>query len=122
MAADLSRQAITSYEHGTRTMPVDRLVDIAHAFGIRPSVLIEEAYTAAFGPPSEAVRINLTVLAATTAPGLVALRRWANVRTRQMRDEDTTLPFSAAALDCMATLCGLNRADLVTALAEAGAT
>ena len=120
--ADLSIRTLQAWEHGDRAMPVDRLVDIAHAFSVHPSVLIEEAYTAAFGTASVAVRINLAVLATTTAPGLVALRRWATVRIRQVRDEDTTPPFSAVALDCMATLCGFDRVDLRTALAQAGAT
>lgn len=118
--SDLSLQTLATYELGTRHVSVDRLDELAAAYGSRAHVILAEVDRRRYPDigPSELV-VNLAKLAKTTRPELAPVARWAAVR--RATSGDHAMPIAALSVDALcglANLCALDLADLFDLLRE----
>jgi transcriptional regulator with XRE-family HTH domain len=115
---NITEQTLTTYENGTRGMGLARLFELCRAFDITPGTLLDEAYHQTVGT-NDATQIDLSLLAQSVDARLRPLRQWARVRVNSScANEATVVPFTTEALDLMADLCGMDKAQLIDALAK----
>ncbi|MEC3974911.1 helix-turn-helix domain-containing protein [Amycolatopsis sp. H20-H5] len=116
---DVSVQTLTTYELGTRNLPLSRLIQCCGALGIRPGELLDKAFDAmAIGSRAGLnLRVDMSALAATTNPALAPLRDWARLRIAAATPKArVNILVPGAALQPMAAQCGLTVEELMATL------
>lgn len=106
LAGELSEQALATYELGTRSCAVVRLVELCLAMGEQPEHLIARVGSRIFVQHTTPLYLDVARLARSTTNELAPLRRWAQARLA-VPGVPLTIGLEQTALDCLAHLCGL---------------
>lgn len=118
---DISLQTLATYELGTRHCSVVRLAQIAAALGIRAAQIIAEtdARVSADSTISDSttIMIDLRRLADSPDETLAPAAAWANARLGASPHERRRR-LSAAAVEQLANLCGLDLLTMFEALTD----
>jgi transcriptional regulator with XRE-family HTH domain len=117
---DLALQTLATYELGTRSIYVKRLVQVALALDVQPQGLFHRALVRTFGDYDlPHVDVDVYALARSDDPRLRPLRAWAEVRHRQADYNPVTLVrLDSPAIQTMADLAGVHPAGLIAALRD----
>jgi transcriptional regulator with XRE-family HTH domain len=107
---DISLQTLATYELGTRSISVTRLVELCAALGVTAHELLARATQA---EPRGHLRLNLRAVLRTDRAELEPLRRWARVLLATTPDMPATTRLNPTATARMAELCGVGAGDLV---------
>jgi hypothetical protein len=110
----LSLQTLAAYELGQRQCTVVRLVELCAAMDERPEDLLTRVQRRVALDQTDRVRINLSKVAATTHPDLLPLLNSAQDRLMNETPgspSTETIQVDLAALDALATLCGVPPAE-----------
>lgn len=121
LSMSISKQALATWEHGTRAISLARFTELCLVLGERPHAVLERVEDDVMGAPARsnedtAVRVDLTAVVEGTHPDLWPFRQWAAA----MRDQgwSTAITLPAAAVERMAQLCGLTPDRLRAELAR----
>lgn len=113
LQSEISLQTLATYELGTRQLSVVRFVEICVALDELPHELMARVHARVFiETPGNSVQLDLSHLAAEDDPALWPVRRWAADKLRA-DPRVTTVTVDRAALAFLATLCGVERGDLL---------
>ncbi|MDQ3579518.1 MAG: helix-turn-helix transcriptional regulator [Actinomycetota bacterium] len=115
LSHDLSAQALASYETGTRSCTVVRFVELCAALETSPHDLLERVHGQFVHTEYPAtLQIDLPRLADDRRPQLSSASRWA--ATEVARHAAPTRELDFAALESLASLCGLSVVELIRML------
>lgn len=114
----ISVQTLATYELGTRSLTVERLVELCAVLQVSASELIARAVRrAACAEPTDPLPVDLHVVVRDRRPALSPLRRWAHCHLNAVPDgQPTVVHLAQAAVERMAELCGMTALDLMAAL------
>lgn len=114
---DLSVQTLATYELGTRTISVLRLVELCAALGTTAQDLLASIDQAIRPLPDGVIRIDLRALANDPRSALAPARRWAASRLRQLPENAAgTTTLDRAAVEQLARLCDIAPVALLRSL------
>jgi hypothetical protein len=117
--ADISLQALATYELGTRTLSVIRLAQIAAALRTDAEVITAEVNAVMFPRhlDKQTVTVDLVKLSVSTRHDIRPAVRWAAL---QLADNPAKwiADLTADALDQLANVCILDGPELIDALKE----
>ncbi len=106
LGGELSEQALATYELGTRSCAVVRLVELCLAMDEQPENLIARVGSRLFEQSAVPLYVNVSRLARSASAELAPIRRWAQARLGAP-GVPLTVGIDRTALDCLAHLCGL---------------
>jgi transcriptional regulator with XRE-family HTH domain len=117
---NMAVQTLGTYELGTRAIGLSQLFTLCRALDLDPIASLDKAYRTAVGSDTD-IRVDLVKLARTTTQRLQPLCTWARLRTHDRTADDSTVTtFVTEAVDSMANLCGMDRAEFIHALIQNG--
>lgn len=115
LPSELSAQALASYETGTRSCTVVRFIELCGALDASPHDLLERVHDQVVHSEFPAtLRIDLERLAEDHRPELAPARGWAHAEVA--RHAAQTRELDLAALESLASLCGLPTVELIRML------
>jgi transcriptional regulator with XRE-family HTH domain len=106
LAGGLSEQALATYELGTRSCTVVRLVELCLAMDEQPEHLVARVGSRLFVQAATPLFVNVARLARSASGELAPIRRWAQARLGAP-EVPQVVGIDRTALDCLAHLCGL---------------
>jgi hypothetical protein len=113
---EVSDEALGTWERAERQVTMNRLVDLSVAFQTQPHQLLAVVDERVWGPFSR-LMVDLPALAHTLRPELRVARRWARARLLAA-GACTVIDMSSDAVAGLATLSGVQPAELVAALRD----
>lgn len=117
---DIVATTLGTYEVGTREVGLLRLFELCRALAIDPIAMLDKVYRRVIGVDTS-IQVDLAALARATGGHLYPLRSWARLRVHELpTSEGTKVAFSATALESMASLCGMERDELIRAMVQNG--
>jgi transcriptional regulator with XRE-family HTH domain len=116
----ISSQTLTTYELGTRAVPVFRHNEACGVLGVRASAVlaVAEEQVCEVTPPG-GVTVNLRHLAATSIQQLGPARRWASLLAAGTQP---VMQLTARSRALLADVCGIDQTELATLLNTVDAT
>jgi transcriptional regulator with XRE-family HTH domain len=116
LGLSLSPHTLATYEQGSRSIAVLRLVELARVLEVPVLDLLAAALQRA-GRADDGLRLDLTAAASIRDGRLGPLRRWARCRLDSVRaGQPTVIPVGPAAVSYLAELCGMTTGDLTNQL------
>jgi transcriptional regulator with XRE-family HTH domain len=115
---DISVPTLGTYELGTRSIGVQRFVQLCQVLEVSASDLLARSIQrAARAEHSDRLPVDLRLILRDERPDLAPLRRWALHRLSSVPDRGSTVVhFDLPAVMRLAELCGLSTPDLLVAL------
>lgn len=115
LPSGLSAQAVASYEAGTRACTVERFVELCEALDMSPHDLLDRVqYRMAHEGVPSSLHIDLRALVDDGRSELLPARRWAE--TELAHHAEPMRDLELAALESLATLCGVQVVELIRML------
>lgn len=117
----ISTATIATYELGTRALSLGRLAVLCYTLGVRPaqvwSVVDRQVFEPSDVPQSDAIEVDLRKVAKITRADLAPARAWARTQlSNSPSSTNSTMVLTPPALTSLATVCGLDVADVAAAL------
>ena len=112
---DISVQTLATYELGTRSISVLRLVELCDALGTTAQELLASTDHVLRPVPAGTIRVDLPALAGDQRPELAPARRWAASRLRECTGANSAM-LDEPAMEQLAQLCGLPVITLIGTL------
>ncbi|TCO62512.1 helix-turn-helix domain-containing protein [Actinocrispum wychmicini] len=122
LQSEISLQTLATYELGTRQCSVVRFVEICVALDEQPHELIARVHERVFtDSPRGRVRLDLRQVVRDDHEELLPLRRWARGRLDTYPNANAAeVHLDFAALEQLASLCGLDTVELIALLRRIG--
>lgn len=114
---EIVNQTLATYELGTRTPSVDRLAALCHTLGVRNSDFWSTVDEILFGRTGDViVHVDVRKVAEIAGADLAPVRAWART---QLGADTWMVALTPPAITNLATVCGLDAADVRAALRAA---
>jgi transcriptional regulator with XRE-family HTH domain len=121
LGLDLSTKTLATYELGTRTLNVIRLVELADVLGVSAVEVLARALRrmSHVEPPPSVLPIDLAAVVRDGTPALAPLRQWARAWLDSLPDRtDTVVRLKPDAVESLAEICAVNSGELARLLDE----